>query len=124
MLAGLFQHNRPIAVISAQCFCPPMKSIKTAELRTLVDWIVSEAEARWGDDLPLDQDFYKAPSFGSVFRDEDQPQSLGYGSLADEIEFSRTSVLAGGGDLLDIVAERVGYLLLAVADTVERERDA
>ena len=100
-----------------------MTNIKTAELRTLVDWIVSEAEARWGDELRLDQDFYKAPSLGSVFRDEEQPQPLCYGSLADEIEFSRTSVLAGSDDLLDIVAERVGYVLLAVADTVERERD-
>jgi hypothetical protein len=100
-----------------------MTKIKVHELRTLFDWIASEAEARWGEELPLDQDFYRAPSLGSVFREEVESQPLGYGSLDDEAEFHRKSVLAGNDDLLDIVAERVGYVLLAVADTVERERE-
>ncbi|MDQ3246943.1 MAG: hypothetical protein M3Q52_08680 [Pseudomonadota bacterium] len=102
-----------------------MTKIKVQELRTLFDWIVSEAEARWGEDLPLDQDFYRAPSLGSVFREEVELElePICYGSLADELDFHRRSVLAGKDDLLDIVAERVGYVLLAVADTVERERE-
>lgn len=98
-----------------------MTKIKTQELRTLFNWIASQAEARWGDELPLDQNFYRAPSLASVFRGEAEIQPVGYGSIADEVEFHRTSVLAGDDDLLDVVAERVGYVLLAIADTAERE---
>ena len=113
----------PIADIGSRCFCAGMTKIKTQELRTLFDWIVSQAEARWGDEVPLDQNFYRAPSLGSVFRGEAQSQPVGYGSIIDEADFHRASVLAGDDDLLDLVAERVGYVLLAIADTVEREQE-
>lgn len=99
-----------------------MDNIKTQELRALFNWIVSQAEARWGEELPLDQNFYRAPSLGSVFRDEPESQPVGYGSLVDEVDLHRASVLAGGDDLLKVVAERLGYVLLAIADAAERER--
>lgn len=100
-----------------------MANMKVHELRMLLDWIASEAETRWGGELPLDQDFYRAPSLGSVFREEEEAQPICYGSLADELEFHRASVLAGKDDLLDVVAERLGYVLIAIADKVERERE-
>ena len=100
-----------------------MGNLKVQELRTLCDWIASEAEARWGEELPLDQNFYKAPSLGSVFRNEPPSEPLGYGSLDDEADFNRISVLAGGDDLLEMVAERVAYILLAIADVTEREQE-
>ena len=100
-----------------------MTSFRVQELRALFDWIVAEARDRWGDELPLDQNFYRAPSLGWLFRDEDESESIGYGSLADEAELHRTSVLGGGEDLLDVVAERVAYILLAIADVAERESE-
>lgn len=91
-------------------------SLNRGDLRSIVEWAIASAFSD-GDFVQIHRDFYWRPDdFHSVF-DMDQPTTMDcVGSVCDEIEFLKKSIIEGDKfDVVDIVLERVAFIFLALA---------
>lgn len=101
-----------------------MTELSLSELRRLFDWIAANLSKIHGDVIEIDHNFYRRPGSTSWFFDYECNHDTDeqFGSFEDEIDLLRKSVLSGEDDILDVVAERVAYLLLLMTHKVEQER--
>ncbi|HEX8586276.1 MAG TPA: hypothetical protein VF680_17940 [Allosphingosinicella sp.] len=99
----------------------PETVLTVDELQRMLGWIVERTRESLGDTMILPFDLYRRPENAEdVFKEEPVDWTF-YGSLADEMDFARLGVLAEGVDLADTVADRLGFLLLAVSAALTRK---
>jgi hypothetical protein len=94
-----------------------MVKIERSELELLITWALDSLFENQASQIDTEIDFYWRPDETSELFGSDPPRQLeSVGSIKDELELMRSSVVNGDGiDIPDIVLERLGYLFLALS---------
>lgn len=92
------------------------------DLGRLIEWTMAKAFEGAATTIEIPYDFYWCPDQPEDLFELDAPPTLtAVGSIADELDLLGKSVIEGDGfDIADIVAERLAFLLLAVAAALKR----
>jgi hypothetical protein len=99
-----------------------LTNIKKQELQKLLDWALTEVFET--DEFYLPNDWYWKPLDVNAFFDMSTPLvSEGVGSLEDEIDLLRKSIIEGDGyDCTDLVLERLAFIFVAMSASVANRR--
>lgn len=94
--------------------------VSIAEFEKVSQFLIASLRDRFGNEVSVDVDLYWRPEqISDFFKVDRELRAPAVGSLCDEMEFMRKSVLVDEDDLLDEVLLRYGFMLLAVAAKIE-----
>jgi hypothetical protein len=92
------------------------------ELRSLLDWAYASIKRHFQDNIPVEYDFYWRAGDAVDYFCVSAPPTLGddVGSLRDELDLLRKSVLNNQEDIPEIVLERIAFLMLAISASMSK----
>jgi len=90
------------------------KTLKLETLRNVLEQVVLAVEQQFGNEVPLDENFYWQVADEDLFQLADTPKKMDVGSLWDDVNFlasaEREGVGAAGLLLIDHLAPLLVYI--------------